>query len=154
MTGIVAGAGLLRNFEWQGQLSFLKLPCCPEFLISLLSISFCQVPVVYTSFVLSIFFCLIICSFQIFFHLLSFFCPFLKLTSFKTSLPFWGQCLLCHALLSSLPSCSQFPLLWVCRARYSLHLSAWLHILGSCFGNITLLDFSTTCLWCFTYCLM
>lgn len=36
-------------------LNFLKLPFCPDILISLLSISLCQVPVVYTSFALSIF---------------------------------------------------------------------------------------------------
>lgn len=37
-------------------LSFLKLPFCPDLLISLLSISLCQVPVVYTLFALSVFF--------------------------------------------------------------------------------------------------
>lgn len=51
-------------------LSFLKLPFYPDLLISLLGISLFQVPVVYTSFALSVFFFfgLIICSFQFFFH--------------------------------------------------------------------------------------
>lgn len=111
-------------------LQFSSLPCSVfssypfvhHFLISELSISLCQVPIVSTSCLLSLFFLSVLRCSLWFFHSLSFPFPFLQFIPFKTALHFRGQrllCLLTH-LHYSPPHCSFSR---SCFAQFFLHLS-------------------------------
>lgn len=92
-------------------LSFLKLPCCPDFLISLLSISFCQVAVVYTLFAFLIFFVLLYAHFILSLfsaHFLSW--PHLKLPCTSEASICFVTLPVFTTILSSVP----FAVRWLC----------------------------------------